>query len=44
VLEHRWAIPLREAILRAGGDRLLASEWIHRSDLVDIGLLAAGDL
>ena len=44
VLEHRWAIPLQEAILRAGGNRLLAAEWIHRSDLVDIGLLAADDL
>jgi hypothetical protein len=44
VLEHRWAIPLREAILRAGGNRLLAAEWIHRSDLAGIGLLAADDL
>ena len=44
VLEHRWAIPLREAIVRAGGNRLLAAEWVHRSDLADIGLLAADDL
>jgi hypothetical protein len=40
VLEHRWAIPLHRAILRAGGNRLLAAEWIHRDDLVDIGMLA----
>ena len=40
LLEHRWAIPLRDAILRAGGF-VLADEWIHPSDLVAIGLLAS---
>jgi uncharacterized membrane protein len=44
LLEHRWAIPLRESIIRAGGNRLLADQWIHRSDLVDIGILAAAEL
>jgi len=44
LLEHRWAIPLRESIIRAGGNRLLADQWIHRSDLVDIGILAAEEL
>jgi len=40
LLEHRWAIPLRDAIVRAGGF-VLADEWIHPSDLVAIGLLAS---
>jgi uncharacterized membrane protein len=40
LLEHRWAIPLRDAIFRAGGF-VLADEWIHAKDLVAVGLLAA---
>jgi uncharacterized membrane protein len=40
LLEHRWAIPLRDTIARAGGF-LLADEWIHAKDLVAVGLLAA---
>ena len=40
LLEHRWAIPLRDAIVRAGGIAL-ADEWIHARDLVAAGLLAA---
>jgi uncharacterized membrane protein len=40
LLEHRWAIPLRDAIVRAGGF-VLADEWIHARDLVAVGLLAA---
>lgn len=36
VLEHRWAIPLREAITRAGG-ATLADEWLHPSDLAELG-------
>jgi uncharacterized membrane protein len=40
LLEHRWAIPLRDAIARAGGVRL-ASEFISPLDLVAIGLLSA---
>jgi uncharacterized membrane protein len=39
LLEHRWAIPLREAIREAGGFHL-ADAWIHASDLVAVGLLA----
>lgn len=39
LLEHRWAIPLRDTIARAGGRRL-ASEFISPLDLVAIGLLA----
>jgi hypothetical protein len=37
LLEHRWAIPLREAITRAGGTPL-ADAWVHRDDLAAIGL------
>jgi hypothetical protein len=40
ILEHRWAIPLREAIGAAGGFHL-ADAWIHPADLVAIGMLAA---
>jgi uncharacterized membrane protein len=40
LLEHRWAIPLRDAIARAGGFRL-ASEFISPLDLVALGLVAA---
>jgi uncharacterized membrane protein len=40
LLEHRWAIPLPDAIARAGGFRL-ASEFISPLDLVSIGLVGA---
>jgi uncharacterized membrane protein len=40
LLEHRWAIPLRDAIARAGGFRL-ASEFISPLDLVAVGLVGA---
>ena len=40
LLEHRWAIPLREGIRNARGFHL-ADAWIHPADLVGIGLLAA---
>jgi uncharacterized membrane protein len=40
LLEHRWAIPLRDAIARAGGVRL-ASEFISPLDLVALGLVEA---
>jgi hypothetical protein len=33
LIEHRWAIPLRDAIQRAGG-RTLADAWIHPDDPV----------
>jgi len=42
LLEHRWAIPLRDAIARAGGF-VLADEWIHAKDLVAAGILAAAE-
>ena len=40
LFEHRWAIPFRDAIVRAGGF-VLADEWIHAKDLVAVGLLSA---
>jgi uncharacterized membrane protein len=40
LIEHRWAIPLREAIRSAGGFHL-ADAWVHPEDLVAIGALAA---
>jgi uncharacterized membrane protein len=40
LLEHLWAIPLRDAIVDAGGIAL-ADEWIHASDLVAVGVAAA---
>ena len=40
LLEHRWAISLRDA-LRSSDASLLLDSWIHARDLVDIGLLAA---
>ena len=40
LIEHLWAIPLRDAIVAAGGIAL-ADEWIHATDLVAIGLAAA---
>jgi uncharacterized membrane protein len=40
LLEHRWAIPLRDAIERAGGHSLVDA-WVHPSDLIEIGAQAA---
>jgi len=42
LIEHRWAIPLREAIAEANGFHL-ADAWIHPTDLVAVGLLAASE-
>jgi uncharacterized membrane protein len=36
LIEHRWAIPLRDSIAAAGGFAL-ADEWIHPADLVAVG-------
>jgi uncharacterized membrane protein len=40
MLEHRWAIPLRDAIAGAGGLPLV-DLWVHPLDLVAIGMAAA---
>jgi uncharacterized membrane protein len=43
LIEHRWAIPLRERILEAGGFAL-ADEWIHPADLVAVGVAARSEV
>jgi uncharacterized membrane protein len=40
LLEHHWAVPLRDAIARAGGFRI-GDGFISPFDLVEIGLLSA---
>jgi uncharacterized membrane protein len=40
LIEHRWAIGLRDMIRDAGGFTL-ADAWVHPRDLVAIGLMAA---
>jgi uncharacterized membrane protein len=40
LLEHRWAIPLRNAVARANG-MPIADTFIHPMDLVAIGLIAS---
>ena len=42
LIEHRWAIPLRDKIVAAGGIAL-ADEWVHPADLIAVGeKVAAG--
>ncbi len=40
LLEHHWAVPLRDAIARAGGFRL-SDGFISPLDLVEVGLVSA---
>jgi uncharacterized membrane protein len=40
LLEHRWAIPLRDSVARASG-MPIADTFIHPLDLVAVGLIAA---
>jgi len=40
LIEHVWASPLRDAIVRAGGVPV-SDRWIHPMDLVEIGLVAS---
>ena len=42
LLEHNWAVPLRDAIARAGGFRI-SDGFISPLDLVAIGLMTAED-
>jgi uncharacterized membrane protein len=42
LIEHHWAVPLRDAIARAGGFRL-SDGFISPLDLVTIGLMSAED-
>jgi len=43
LIEHHWAVGLRDAVYRAGGFRL-ADGWISPLDLVAVGLLASDEL
>lgn len=40
LIEHHWAVPLRDAIIRAGGIGL-SDGFIHPADLVAIGVVTA---
>jgi uncharacterized membrane protein len=40
LIEHHWAVPLRDAVMRAGGYRV-ADGFISPLDLVEIGLATA---
>ena len=40
LIEHTWAVPLRDAIARAGGFRI-SDGFISPLDLVEIGLMSA---
>ena len=42
LLEHHWAVPLRDAIARAGGFRV-ADGFISPLDLVAVGLISAAE-
>jgi len=42
LIEHHWAVPLRDAIARAGGFRV-SDGFISPFDLVEIGLLSAAE-
>jgi uncharacterized membrane protein len=42
LIEHRWAIGLRDALREAGGT-LHADAWVHPTDLVAIGLATAAE-
>jgi uncharacterized membrane protein len=39
LIEHRWAIPLRDAIIDEGG-MAIGDLWVHPRDLVAAGLIA----
>jgi hypothetical protein len=41
LLEHHWAVPLRDAVHRAGG-MTVADAWMHPADLTAIGAKLAG--
>jgi len=40
LIEHHWAVPLRDAVVRAGGFRI-SDGFISPLDLVEIGLMSA---
>jgi uncharacterized membrane protein len=42
LLEHQWAVPLRDAVARAGGSRI-SDGFISPLDLVEVGLVSADE-
>jgi len=42
LIEHHWAVPLRDAVLRAGGFRI-SDAFISPLDLVELGLVSADE-
>jgi uncharacterized membrane protein len=40
LIEHRWAIPLRDKLIEADGVTL-ADEWVHPADLMAVGARVA---
>jgi hypothetical protein len=36
IIEHRWAVPLRDAVMDAGGE-LIANRWVGVQELVSLG-------
>jgi uncharacterized membrane protein len=42
LIEHHWAVPLRDAIVRAGGFRI-SDGFISPLDLVEVGLVSSAD-
>ncbi len=42
LVEHHWAVPLRDAIARAGGFRV-SDGFITPADLIAVGLLAEAE-
>jgi uncharacterized membrane protein len=42
LIEHHWAVPLRDAVMRAGGFRI-SDGFISPLDLIAIGLLSADE-
>jgi uncharacterized membrane protein len=42
LVEHHWAVPLRNAVARAGGYRI-SDGFISPVDLIEIGLVAAAE-
>jgi uncharacterized membrane protein len=42
LIEHHWAVPLRDAVVRAGGFRI-SDGFISPLDLVDVGLVSRAE-
>ena len=43
LIEHRWAIPLREALMRVGGS-IVQNTWVSAADLDSLGIASRQDV